>query len=159
MKTTKENKEKQRCKVVCRQTNDGWIAEVPVTDKENRPKVTISLPTWNKLLVEGLYPILSVHRDGYVTAWSPYRRMWKRLARLIANANSEQQVSLRDGNELNLLESNIILINPNKKPITYDRTEFLTTEIGPFLNMVDTEWDFGPKPDVAVFYTPQNKYE
>jgi hypothetical protein len=123
------------------------IVQVPVSDNPDDAKVIIRASTWAKLLAEGLYPVLSVDKDGYVIAWSPYHRYWKRLARLIANANSVQQVSLKDGNERNLLEENIILINPDPpKPITYDRTEFLTTELGTYHDVVDHVYkDLQPK--------------
>jgi hypothetical protein len=107
-----------------------WVVDVPLKDGERSPTVTVRLSTWTKLMEMGLYPYMIIDKHGYVQAWSPTLRAWKRLARLIANCNSDQQVSIKNGNELNLLEDNIVVID--RDPITWDREEFLTTDGGTY---------------------------
>jgi hypothetical protein len=112
-----------------------WAIDVPLKDGESVQKVTVRLSTWNKLMDMGLYPYLNVDVNRYVTVWSPTYRTWKRLARLIANCNSDQQVSIKDGNELNLLEDNILVID--RDLVTWDREQFLTTDGGLYHNEIE----------------------
>jgi hypothetical protein len=125
--------------------------EVPVNDDTNHDKAIIEMSVFGDLMSKGLYPILSVSNQGYVIAWSPVYRKWDRLARLIVNANSEQKVTMLDGVELNLIRSNIGIINPPPpKPITYACDNFLSTEIGLFGDTVDWEWVHDVNPITQI---------
>jgi hypothetical protein len=112
-----------------------WVFDIPVWTGEEYVYAIVRASTWGHLVTLELYPNLSTNKDGYVMAWSPVYRNWKRLARLIANCNSDQQVSMKDGIELNLLEDNILVID--RDPVTWDRETFLSTEAGIFNNDIE----------------------
>jgi|SRR5579871_3063386 len=112
-----------------------WVAEVPAIRNGQEYKVTVRWATWSKLMDMGLYPNLTLANDGYVMAWSPTHKSYKRLVRLIADCNSDQQVTLKDGSELNLLEDNITVID--RDPAKWDREEFLTLDGGTYHNEIE----------------------
>jgi hypothetical protein len=147
----RHTKNSPRRTLIRRLSKHGWIVEIPVNDDPKQDKAIVEMSVFGDLMSKGLYPILSVSNQGYVVAWSPVYRKWDRLARLIVNANSEQSVSMIDGDELNLITSNIQLNNPpTPKPITYSRDNFLSTEIGIFSDLVDWEWIHDVSPPTQI---------
>jgi hypothetical protein len=143
----RQTKPTAKRKIVRRLSKDGWIVEVPVTDQTNGPKAIVEMSVFSDLIGKGLYPILKIEPHGYIMAWSPVYRKHTRLARLIVNANSEQEVSTIDGVELNLHRNNLQIINPPPpKPITYARDGFLSTELGILDDAVDWEWQMDVQP-------------
>lgn len=134
---SKTKNEKQKRIIYSFQRNGQWVVEVPVSDNPEIGKAIINRQTWNRLMDLGMWPNLTVNKDGYVMALSPSKEGWpsKRLARLIADCNSDQEVRVKDGNELNLLEENLERINRDAP--TNDRETFLSTEAGVFYNEVE----------------------
>jgi hypothetical protein len=144
----KNDKQAPKRKIIRRLSNHGWVVEVPVSDDARAPKAIIEMNVFGELMSKGLYPVLTVNKDGYVMVWSTTHRRHRRLARLIMNASSVQEVSTVDGNELNLVTSNLRIENPPPPPpITYARDDFLPND--PSLNfsdVVDWEWDYDVAP-------------
>jgi hypothetical protein len=93
-----KNKETPKRPIYSYQLRPGlWVVEVPVSDNPDGQKAIIRSATWQHLVSKGLYEKLSVQEQvrgdtkyGYVVAYSPGNN-WKtkRLARLIANCNSD----------------------------------------------------------------------
>ena len=135
-----EKKQKQKRKIIRRSTKFGYLNFIPISDDPNGPHVMVRSETWQQLLHLGIYPVLELSGDGYVMVYCPKYTVRKRLARLIKNANSDQTVSVINGDELDLRDENIQVIDPPPpKPPTYDRTFLSTDDFLYYVSMVDYE--------------------
>jgi hypothetical protein len=123
-----------------------------VSDDPSWPKAIINSKTWHALMSMGMRPNLTVDPNGYIVAFNNKYEA-KRLARLIANANSDQTVRVKkdengNRNECNLLEDNLEIIIPD--PVTNDRGSFLSTEDGIF--HYEVEYNRKPIPEPKLPY-------
>lgn len=104
----------------------------------------------------GLNPVLFIdEKDGYVYTKNYATARKVALQRLLANANSRQMVITKDGDQLNLTDDNLILVNPKVRPLTMDRDEHLAINMGLLHNLLDVEWNFPEMKQIPFTYTPQ----
>ena len=138
-----ETKAIQKRKILRHPTNNGWVVEIPVSDDPNGPTVTVDTTDWDVLCNVGIYPLLTLEKDKYPIVWCPQHRRYVHLRRLIMNANSDQSVSTKDGNELNLVRSNLEIYD--RKPPIYDRS-YLCAENKHYYDLVEYETDYNTDP-------------
>lgn len=123
----------------------GWITHIPTSDDPDSPKVKVWSKTWRRLSELGVCPLLNIDNAGYVMSYCPKYRTYKRLARLIKNCNDTEKCHTIDGNELNLLDENLVVTPP--EPPIYDRS-FLSPESIPYFAQLVEYETIWPEPDL-----------
>src|SRR5262249_43209943 len=88
---------------------------VTVSLGESGKSVILYWKDFVKLMDLGLSALWSYrNRDGSAVAWLKKFRQWVSIARLIADAGPNQNVSHRDGDHLNCRSDNLVLVDCNR---------------------------------------------